>query len=56
MQAGGATALAEAGTLPNLIQTAGCWTTNTFNRYVRKNLFLFEALLHGQSSFPFLVA
>ena len=47
MWAGGATALAEAGTLPNLIQTAGRWTIDTFNRYVQKNPFLFEALLLG---------
>ena len=50
MRAGGATALAEAGTPPNFIQTAGRWTTDTFNRYVRKNPFLFEALLLGRSS------
>jgi hypothetical protein len=50
MRAGGATALAEAGTPPNLIQAAGRWTSDTFNRYVRKNPFLFEALLIGRSS------
>ena len=50
MRAGGATALAEAGTAPHLIQTAGRWTSDTFNRYVRKNPFLFEALLIGRSS------
>jgi hypothetical protein len=50
MRAGGATALAEAGVAPNLIQTAGRWTTDTFARYVRKNPFLFEALLVGRSS------
>ena len=45
MRAGGATALAEAGTPPALIQAAGRWSSNTFNRYVCKNPFLFEALL-----------
>jgi len=50
MRAGGATALAEAGTAPNLIQAAGRWTSETFNRYVRKNPFLFETLLIGRSS------
>ena len=50
MRAGGATALAEAGVAPNLIQTAGRWTSETFTRYVRKNPFLFEALLIGRSS------
>ena len=49
MHAGGATALAECGTAPMLIQTAGRWTSDTFNRYVRKNLFLFEALLSGHA-------
>jgi len=34
MQAGGATALTEAGTSPHLIQAAGRWTSDTFNRYV----------------------
>jgi hypothetical protein len=47
MRAGGATALTEAGIAPTLIQTAGRWTTDTFNRYVRKSPFLFEALLSG---------
>jgi hypothetical protein len=50
MRAGGATALAESGVPPNLIQTAGRWTSDTFTRYVRKNPFLFEALLVGHSS------
>ena len=45
---GGATVLAEAGTAPHLIQTAG--SSNTFNHYVRKNPFLFEALLIGHLS------
>ena len=49
MRAGGAMALAEAGIAPNLIQSAGRWSTDTFNRYVRKSPFLFEALLVGRS-------
>jgi hypothetical protein len=56
MRAGGATALAEAGTPPILIQAAGRWSSDTFNRYVRKSPFLFEALLSGRAprlnSFP----
>jgi len=48
MHAGGATALAKAGVSPVLIQTAGRWLTDTFNRYVRKNPFLFKALLCGR--------
>ena len=50
MCAGGATALAEAGVVPNLIQTVGGWTSETFNCYVHKNVFLFEALLIGKLS------
>lgn len=53
MRAGGATALAEAGIPPPLIQTAGRWTSDTFNRYVRKNPFLFEALLTGTAPHNF---
>jgi hypothetical protein len=49
MRAGGATALAEAGVAPSLIQAAGRWSSDTFNRYVRKNPFLFEALLTGRA-------
>jgi len=49
MRAGGATALAEGGTSPPLIQAAGRWTSDTFNRYVRKSPFLFEALLTGRA-------
>ena len=40
MQTGGATALVEASVAPNLIQTAGRWTSNTFNCCVQKNSFL----------------
>ena len=50
MCAGGATALTEASTAPNLIQTAGHWTSDTFMCYIHKNPFLFEALLVGHSS------
>lgn len=48
MRAGGATALAEAGVAPALIQAAGRWSSDAFNRYIRKNVFLFEALLIGR--------
>lgn len=34
MRAGGATALAEARTPPTLIQAAGRWSSDTFNRYI----------------------
>jgi hypothetical protein len=49
MRAGGATELAEAGTPPAIIQAAGRWSSDTFNCYIRKNPFLFEALLTGRS-------
>jgi hypothetical protein len=49
MCAGGATELAEAGTLPAIIQAGGRWSSDTFNRYIRKNPFLFEALLTRRS-------
>jgi hypothetical protein len=45
--------LAEFGVALNLIQVAGRWTSETFNRYVQKNPFLFEALLVGWSSLHF---
>lgn len=48
MRAGGATALAEAGVAPALIQAAGRWSSDTFIRYIRKNVFLFEAMLIGR--------
>src|ERR1700730_5640316 len=50
MHAGGATMLAEARVPPNLIQTAGQWSSDVFTHYVRKNPFLFEGLLIGQPS------
>ena len=53
MHAGGATVLTEVGVIPALIQAAGRWSSDTFNRYIQKNVFLFEALLIGQlSSLP----
>ena len=53
MQAGGAMSLAESVVVPNLIQVAGRWTSETFNCYVWKNSFLFKALLVGRSSLRF---
>ena len=34
MHTGGATVLAEAGIAPALIQAAGRWSSDTFNRYI----------------------
>ena len=45
MCAGRATALTEAGVTPALIQATGRWSLDTFNHYILKNVFLFEALL-----------
>ena len=50
MCVGGATALAEAGIAPALIQAVGRWSLDTFNCYIQKNVFLFEALLIGRPS------
>jgi hypothetical protein len=47
MWAGSATTLIKAGTAPTLIQAAGKWSTDTFNCYICKSLFLFEVLLSG---------
>jgi hypothetical protein len=49
MRAGGATTLAEAGVSPHLIQAAGRWSSDTFTHYVRKNPFMFQALLMGKA-------
>ncbi|KAF9001441.1 hypothetical protein BDZ89DRAFT_968319 [Hymenopellis radicata] len=48
MRAGGATAMAEDGAAPHLIQAAGCWASDTFQIYIRKNPIILQALLfHG---------
>ena len=55
MHAGGATALAEAGITPNLIQTAGHWTSDTFTCYVWKKSFLIWSSPHWLLLFTFIV-
>jgi hypothetical protein len=50
MRAGGATALAQAGAAPELIKAAGRWSSDAFERYVRKNPVLMHALILGRSS------
>jgi hypothetical protein len=45
MRAGGATALAEDGVTPHLIQSSGRWSSETFHIYIRKNPVLLQALL-----------
>ncbi|KAF9004499.1 hypothetical protein BDZ89DRAFT_1237589 [Hymenopellis radicata] len=47
-KAGGATAMAEDGSPPHLIQAAGRWASDTFQIYIRKNPVVLQALLfHG---------
>lgn len=49
MRAGGATSLAAAGVSPDQIRAVGRWKTSTWERYVRKNPTLLQALLfHGR--------
>jgi hypothetical protein len=48
MRAGGATALAEEGAAPELIKAAGRWTSDSFERYIRKNPVLLHALILGR--------
>ena len=45
MHTGGATALAQAGALSDLIQGAGHWFSNTFERYIRKNIIVLHTLI-----------
>ena len=42
--AGGATTLAKMGSPPSLIQAIGCWTSESFRIYVRKNPVLIQAM------------
>ena len=50
MCASGVTALMEVGVALALIQAAGRWSSDTFNHYIQKNVFLFEALLISHPS------
>jgi hypothetical protein len=45
IRAGGASALAEAGAPADLIRGAGRWTSNAFERYLRKNVIVLHALI-----------
>jgi hypothetical protein len=47
MRAGGATALALRGVAPYLIQASGRWSSDEWQKYVRKHPFLQQALIHG---------
>jgi hypothetical protein len=46
MRAGGATALAEDGAPPHIIQASGRWASDTFQIYIRKHPALLQAMLH----------
>ena len=48
MRAGGATALAEDGVPPNIIQAIGRWASTAFQIYIRKNPVLLQALLFSR--------
>ena len=50
MRAGGATAMAEAGAVPELIKGAGRWGSTAFERYIRKNPVVLHALILSRSS------
>ena len=41
--------LADLGVSPNIIQAAGCWSSEAFRIYIRKNPFLLHNLLFAQS-------
>ena len=47
MHTGGATYLAEAGVPPNIIQAIGWWASDTFQIYIRKNLFFSRLCYSG---------
>jgi hypothetical protein len=50
MRAGGATAMAMEGASPNIIKAAGRWSSDAFERYIRKNPFVLHALILGKNS------
>jgi hypothetical protein len=45
MRAGGAPALAQAGASVELIRGAGHWSSNTFERYIQKNIIVLHELI-----------
>ena len=49
MHAGGTTALAEASTPGELIRGTGRWSSDAFERYIRKNVIVLHALILGHS-------
>ena len=49
IRAGGATALAEASAPGELIRGAGRWSSDVFERYIRKNVIVLHMLILGRS-------
>lgn len=49
LRAGGATALAQAGIPPHIIQAIGRWASDTFQIYIRHHPVLLAAFLFGHS-------
>jgi hypothetical protein len=47
LRAGGATALAQAGIPPHIIQAIGRWASDTFQIYIRHHPVLLAAFLYG---------
>jgi len=52
LRAGGATALAEMGSPPSLIQAIGRWSSESFRIYVRKSPVLIQAMLFAKNRDP----
>ena len=50
LRAGGATVMAEAGAVPELIKGDGRWSSIAFKRYIRKNSVMLHALILSCSS------
>ncbi|KAF8806858.1 hypothetical protein BYT27DRAFT_7223991 [Phlegmacium glaucopus] len=50
LRAGGATALAEAGLPPHIIQAIGRWSSPAFQIYIRRHPVLLASLLYGSGS------
>ena len=46
LRAGGATAMAEHGVSPSIIQAAGRWASEAFLIYIRKNPTLLQGFLY----------
>ena len=42
--------LADLGVSPHIIQATGCWSSEAFRIYVRKNPFLLHNLIFGHTS------